>query len=530
MTISGCHNSRIAVDEAMQKRVNEYAKIKLTADISKLSDNDRKLLPYLIEAAQIMDDLYWKQTFGDKDGLLDTIRDPAAREFALINYGPWDRLSGDSSFVQGFEAKPLGANFYPKDMKTEEFEKLTDKAKTSEYTIIVRNADGALKVIPYHEAYKAEIEKAAGLMKKAAGFADDPGLKKYLNLRAEALLTDNYFESDIAWMDMKNNSIDFVVGPIENYEDGLFGYKAAYESYILIKDKEWSKKLEKYAALLPQLQAALPVSAEYKKELPGSDSDLGVYDAVYYAGDCNAGSKTIAINLPNNEKVQEMKGSRKLQLRNNMQFKFDQIVVPIGNILIDESERGHIKFNSFFENTMFHEVAHGLGIKNIIKGEGTVREALKEQYSSLEEAKADILGLFLVSELVKAGELKNTGLMDNYVTFLAGIFRSVRFGISSAHGKANMLTFYYFEEKGAFTRDATKGTYKVNFDKMKDAVGSLANKIIVIQGNGDYDAAQNWIEQNGNIKEALQKDLDRVGHANIPKDIIFEQGVKELGL
>lgn len=256
---------------------------------------------------------------------------------------------------------------------------------------------------------------------------------------------------------------------------------------------------------------------------------MNVYYALYYAGDCNAGSKTIAINLPNDEEVQAKKGSRRLQLKNAMQAKFDNILLPIADLLIDENQRKYVKFDAFFENVTFHEVAHGLGIKNTINNLGTVRDALKEQYPALEEGKADILGLYLVTKLYEMGELKSGELMDNYVTFLAGIFRSCRFGAASAHGKANMVRFYYFQDKGAFTRN-NNGKYSVNFDKMKDAVISSVQQILYIQGDGNYEAAKNLIEKDGYIKEELQKDLDRIKSANIPVDIVFEQGIEVLGL
>jgi hypothetical protein len=334
----------------------------------------------------------------------------------------------------------------------------------------------------------------------------------------------------MAWMDMKDNNIDFIVGPIENYEDRLFNYKAAHEAFILIKDLEWSQKLSRFAALLPALQRNLPVANKYKAEVPGSDSDLGVYDAVFYAGDCNAGSKTIAINLPNDPIVHIEKGSRKLQLKNSMRYKFDEILVPISKIVIDEEQRKHVTFDAFFENTMFHEVAHGLGIKNTINGKGTVREALKETYSPIEENKADILGLFMVSNLVEMGEMGEKDLMDNYVTFMAGIFRSVRFGAASAHGKANMMRFYYFQEQGAFTRNPENGTYKVDFEMMTKAMNSLAEKILVVQGDGNYQEAKKMLDEMGYIKEELQSDLNRINESNIPVDIRFKQGLKMLGL
>ncbi|KAF0199446.1 MAG: hypothetical protein FD166_569 [Bacteroidetes bacterium] len=511
------------------KRLATYATVRLTADISHLSDKEKQLLPLLFEAAQLMDDIYWQQAIGNKEAFLSGIGDEATRKFAEINYGPWDRLNGNESFIEGIGEKPLGANFYPVDMTKEEFDSLKNPDKTSLYTLIRRNEDSSLRVVWYHEAYASKIKKAADLLKQAATLAENAGLKKYLELRAEALLTDKYQESDFAWMEMKTSNIDFVVGPIENYEDALYGTKAAQEAFILIKDVEWSNRLAHFATLLPELQKGLPVDQKYKNEVPGSDADLNAYDVVYYAGDCNSGSKTIAINLPNDEEVQLKKGSRKLQLKNAMKAKFEKILLPISGILIDESQRGFIKFDAFFGNTMFHEVAHGLGIKNTLDGKGTVREALKEQYSALEEAKADILGLYMVTKLYEMGELKDGVVMDNYVTFMAGIFRSVRFGAASAHGKANMLTFAHFAENGAFTKQEN-GTYLVNFDKMKLAVESLGGMILALQGEGDYNRVKELILTKSVIPTQLQTDLDKLKGASIPVDIVFEQGKSELGL
>jgi hypothetical protein len=518
------------VDPVVQEKLDAFSPFKLTTDLSGLTANEKAILPNLIKAEDQMDNIFWKEAYGDRDELMKTLKDPAAREFAKINYGPWERLKENTAFVDGFEEKPIGSQLYPKDMSKEEFSSWENDTKSSLYTLIRRDKNGALESIPYHVAFKEEIEIAVKHIRKAAELADDAGLKKYLELRADALLSDEYLASDMAWMEMKTNSIDFVVGPIENYEDALFGYKAAYESYVLIKDKEWSNKLAKFAALLPELQKSLPVPDEYKSEVPGSDSDLGVYDAIYYAGDCNAGSKTIAINLPNDERVHLEKGSRKLQLKNSMKAKFEKILVPIANELMAEDQRKHITFDAFFENTMFHEVSHGLGIKNTINGLGPVRKVLSDQYSAFEEGKADIAGLFLVTKLTEMGEFGDKDLMDNYVTFMAGIFRSVRFGATSSHGKANMVRFNYFQEKGAFTRDEATGTYRVNFDEMTQAMIDLTGEILIIQGNGDYETAKKILSEKGYIKESLQKDLDRLKAKGIPKDIVFIQGIDALGL
>lgn len=516
----------------MEEKLAKYVKVPLTTDLSVLTAEERQMLPLLFDAAAIMDELFWLQAFGDKHSLLDTISDTAALQFAMINYGPWDRLDGQKPFLGGYGEKPKGANFYPADMTKEEFDAFEDQNKNSQYTLIRRDDQGKLISVWYHEAYAEQLQKAANLVSMASDLAMDKGLFNYLTLRAQSLLTSDYRSSDMAWLDMKDNTIDFVVGPIENYEDALYNNKAAFEAFILIKDKEWSSKLDRYTAFLPDFQKNLPVEPAYKNETPGtSGNQLNVYDVVYYAGDCNAGSKTIAINLPNDEVVREQKGSRKLQLKNAMQAKFDKILVPIANELIDESQRQHITFDAFFANTMFHEVAHGLGLSYLSKDKKvTVREALQDSYTSIEEGKADILGLYIVNQLYEKGELGEVDIRDYYTTFMASIFRSVRFGVSSAHGKANMMRFYFFQERGAFVRNAETGTYKIDYDKMKEAMNELTTLILTIQGDGDYQKATEWIARDGAIKAELQGDLDRLSGKNIPVDVVFEQGRQVLGI
>ncbi|MDQ8005114.1 MAG: Zn-dependent hydrolase [Pedobacter sp.] len=513
--------------EYVAQRLPIYEKVRLTTDLNLLTPNERKILPLLIEAAQIMDELFWKQAYPQRDSLLATIKDEKTREFLKINYGPWDRLNGDKPFVAGIGEKPLGVTFYPLDMTKEELERSDVKDKQGLYSVI-RREEGKLTSIPYHIYFATELQKASSLLKQAALIADDAGLKKYLNLRADALVTDNYTASDYAWLDMKSNGLDIIIGPIENYEDKLFNARASFESYVLIKDKEWSKRLAKYVSMLPELQKGLPVDAKYKKEVPGTDSELNAYDVVYYAGDCNAGSKTIAVNLPNDEKIQQEKGTRRSQLKNAMKAKFDKILVPISNVLIDKEQQKHIKFDAFFANVMFHEVAHGLGIKNTVTGKGMVRTALQEQYSWLEEGKADVLGLYMVTGLLKKGELEGD-IKDFYTTYMAGILRSVRFGASSAHGKANMQCFNFFQEKGAFERSA-QGTYKVNYDKFATAMNELSAVVLALQGNGDKSAVEKVQKERGIIKPELQRDLDKLAQKGIPVDVIFEQGVDVLGM
>ena len=516
---------------SMQALVDQYAVFRLEADLSHLSENDRQVVRLLIEAAQPMDGVFWQEAYGDNEAALALADgDEATRRFIEINYGPWDRLRGDGPFIDGIGDKPAGANFYPADMTADEFEAAAadNESLRSLYTLVRRDDDGALVARPYHQAFGEAHTAAAAKLREAAGLAGDPGLAHYLMLRAAALETDDYQASDMAWLDMKDNPIDVVIGPIETYEDQLFGAKAAHEGFVLIKDLAWSERLARFAALLPSLQESLPVPDEYKAETPGTDSDLNAYDAVYYAGDANAGAKTIAINLPNDEEVQLAKGTRRLQLKNAMQAKFDKIMVGIAEELIDEDQRQYVVFDAFFSNVMFHEVAHGLGIKNTINGRGTVREALREHASPMEEGKADVVGLHMVTQLFERGELTENSVEHHYVTFLAGIFRSVRFGAASAHGRANMVRFNYFREQGAFSRDEATGRYRVDFDAMREAVAGLSELILTLQGDGDYEGVAALIEEKGVVPPDLQADLDRLDAAGIPRDIVFEQGVSVL--
>ena len=514
----------------------KYDTVRLTADLSQLKDAGRQMLPLLIAAAQQMDSIYWMEVSGPADSVLGSVADPDLKRFVAINYGPWDKLDGDKPFVPGVGPKPEGARFYPADMTKAQFDSAVAASRDHGaalkglYTLVRRDSTGALMTVPYHEAFRGPTARAAALLRQASALAPDPGMKKYLSLRATALETDNYQPSDYAWLDMKNNGLDLVIGPIETYEDALFGYKAAHEAYVLVKDREWSARLARFAKVLPALQRGLPVEAKYKAERPGTDSDLNAYDAVFYAGQANAGGKTIAINLPNDEQVQLKKGTRRLQLKNAMKAKFDRILVPIADRLIAPDQRANISFDAFFQNTMFHEVAHGLGIKSTINGRGTVRAALKEQAGQLEEGKADVLGLYMIGALAQSGDLPGAKLNDNYVTFLASIFRSVRFGAADAHGRANVARFNFFKELGAFSRDSATGTYRANPDRMKLATDSLSATILRFQGNGDYDGVVAFMQKYGSIDPVLQGDLDRLSSAGIPVDVVFDQGPAVLGI
>ena len=511
------------------ERLSRYTTVRLAADTLLLTRWERRMLPLLVDAAREMHGIYWIQAFGNRDSLLRNVPQADARRLAEINVGPWDRLDGHAPFIAGAGPKPLGANFYPRDMTKEEFERAVaaggpraDSLK-SLYTMVRRDGSGQLVAIPYAQYFAAANARAAFKLRQAASLAEDPGLRRYLTLLSTALTTDRYQPSDLAWMDMKRNTLELVLGPIETYEDELLGYKAAHEAFVLVKDQSWSRRLAKYARMLPALQRGIPVPAAYKRERPGTDADLNAYDVVYVAGQANVGAKTIAINLPNDETVQLRKGTRRLQLKNAMRAKFDRILLPIAQELIVDDQLPRVTFDAFFGNVMFHEVAHGLGIKNTIDGRGTVRAALKEKAGALEEGKADILGLYMVRQLNAQGEMGTESIDDNYVTFLASLFRSVRFGAGDAHGRANVVAFNYLQQAGAFTREAT-GKYRVNFARMRSAADALSRDILTLQGNGDYDGVARLYAERGVIGAALQADLDRLRVKGIPVDIVYDQG------
>ena len=505
----------------MKEKVESYATVEVTSPLyDALSDNDKKIVGLFRQAGEIMDGLFWKQTFGDK-AEIEALPEGYTKKYAMINYGAWDHLDDNMPFIEGYGAKPLGCQYYPQDMTMEEWNAFEDPDKLSLYTVIRRDENGALKTVWYRDEYKEELEKVCALLEEAAALTDNEGMRNYLTERVKAFRTDDYLASDLAWMDMKDCNMDLVIGPIENYDDHLFEAKAAYECFILLKDETRSANLAKYVALLPELQKALPCAPEYKTFVPGTSSDLNVYDAIYYAGDCNAGSKTIAINLPNDERVHAAKGARRLQLYNSMMAKFDKIMKPIGDVLMTPDQVGYLIADAFFWNVTFHEVAHGLGVKQTVNGKGTVDAAMGSEKTTWEEAKADILGLFMVSKLIDMGEITDITKEQSIATFIAGIVRSVRFGYASSHGKANMMCYNFMEENGAFTRDA-EGRYVVDFEKAPAVIDAWANLILETQATGNLEFAQKYSAENASIREALASDIEKVNNAGIPRDIIFE--------
>lgn len=539
--IAGCNNSTTpdntvpednipeVKERSISDKLSDYSEVALKTDLELLDDNEKKVIPILIKAAEIMDKIFWKQCFGDKEKLMNSIEDTDLKKYAEINYGPWDRLDGNKPFIEGYDKQPIGANFYPEDIKYLQFVDMKYEDKFSMYTILRRNTDGSLYTVPYSQAYTTDLEAAASLLREAASITNDKDFANYLQLRANALLSDNYFDSDLALLDLKNNKLEFLIGPVEDIEDRFLNTKTSFEAYMLLKDKDASEKVHKYVSLLPELQKTLPVSEAYKNYEPAV-SDMYIYNAIYYAGFCNAGGKTISVNRPRDPRVHMKKGIRNMQFKNIMKHKFEKILQPISKVMIDDEQQQHVKFESFYLNNLFFEIAEGMGMVQTLNNKGTVKEALKSYYNVINTGKADILRLFLISKLHEMGEVKECEIMDNYVTFMADLFRSVRFGTGHPQGKANMIRFYFFQEAGAFTRDNGTGKYHVNFAQMKSAIAELTTRILLIQGDGDYNAAKELVEEKGFIRDELKNDIVRIEEAGIPKDLIFSQGIEVLGL
>ncbi|MBI5540789.1 MAG: Zn-dependent hydrolase [Bacteroidia bacterium] len=514
----------------VNERINEYAVIPLVSDLSKLTDKDKEMLTILISACKIMDEIFWMQSYGIKDSLFAGLKNPEEAKLCDINYGPWDRLNGNEPFLENVNKKPIGAGFYPSDIKYLPFIDMKFEDKISMYTVVKRSEDGSLYTQPYHVAYKDKLEKAADLLKKAAKISENKDFAKFLNLRAEALLNDDYYPSEMFWMDMESNNIDLIIGPIESEEDRFINTKTAYEAFLLIKDLEWSNKLKNYSSMVPEIKNQLPLDDNYKNQIIFTKTNIGVYDAIFYGGYANAGAKNISINHPKDGRILMEKGSKKMQFKNAMKAKFDKILQPISNILISDNERKNVKFDAFFINNVNYEIADAIVVKTTINNKGPVKDALKDYYPTINSLKADILNLYIITKLHEKGVIKEVELLDNYVIFMTNVIRSVRFGATYSQGSSNIICFNVLQEMQAFTRDEKTGTYSVNFDKMKSSIESFSSDIMKILAEGNYDAAKELIESKGNMQPTLQEDLKRISSAGIPTDITFEQGEQVLGL
>jgi Peptidase family M49 len=513
-------------------KIQRFAPTDVTADTSQLSDGDRRALDKLIEAAKLLDPLFLRQVWSGNEALRKKLEADTSREgrerlhYFMINKGPWSRLDKNEPFIDAVpREKPPQAGFYPDDMTKDEFNSwlatLSEQDKqraTGFFTVIRRGSDGKLKIVPYHEEYREFLEPAAKLLKEAAELTTNQTLKNFLAKRAEAFLSDDYYASDVAWMDL-DAPIDVTIGPYETYEDELFGYKAAFEAFITLRDEAESAKLVKFGGYLQEIEDNLPMDARYRNPKLGAASPIRVVDNVFCSGDGNRGVQTAAFNLPNDEKVVKEKGSKRVMLKNVQEAKFNKVLVPISKTVLDPSQQSQISFDAFFTHILCHELMHGLGPHNIKVGgrDTSVRKELKELYSAIEEAKADITGLWALQYLIDKGALDHAMERDLYTTYLASSFRSVRFGITEAHGKGQAMQFNYLLDEGGFKMDQTAGTVGVDTSKIKDAVRKLANEILTIEAEGSYDKAKALLDKYALIRPEMQKALDKL--SEVPVDI-----------
>ncbi|HMN50145.1 MAG TPA: peptidase, partial [Ignavibacteriaceae bacterium] len=518
----------------LKEEIAKFIPVEIKYDKNILTDREKIVLDKLVQASMLIDTIYLGQVYAKnydiKNELLKKTDEISKLQLELfdIMFGPFNRLEDDKPFI-GTDKKPLGANFYPSDMTNEEFENWIkqhpqdEKLFTSELTVI-RRQNGKLVAIPYSEYYKEPLTKISNLLKEAAEYADNPSLKKYLLSRAAAFLSNDYYQSDMDWMDLKNHSIEVIIGPYEVYEDGLFNYKASFESFVTIKDPVETKKLEVFAKYLSDIEKNLPLDDKHKNYQRGSESPIVVANEVFTAGDTKAGVQTLAFNLPNDERVRKAKGSKKVMLKNVHEAKFEKLLKPIAEIVLDPSELQYVTFDAFFNHTLMHEMSHGVGPGFItINGRQTeVKKELKETYSTIEECKADILGMYNNIFMIEKGVYPKEMEKQTWVTFLAGAFRSMRFGISEAHGGGNAIIYNYLLGKGAYVYDEKNQKVSVNFEKIFPALKELANLILTIQAEGNYQGAKDLIAKyavSSPSMQVLTKKLE-----SLPVDIkpVFE--------
>ena len=516
----------------LARKLRRFSPTDLTASTAHLSANDRKALAKIIEAAKLMDPLYLRQVWSGNETLkkkLAADKTPAGRlrlHYFLINDGPWSRIDSKEPFIDGVpHEKPLGANHYPEDMTKEEFnawvEKLPEAEKqkaTGFFWMIRRDANRKLMTVPYSKAYAAFLVPAAKLLREAAALTTNQTLKNFLTKRADAFGTDDYYASDVAWMEL-DSPIDVTFGPYETYEDELFSYKAAFEAYVTLRDEAESAKLVKFSGYLQELEDNLPIDPKYRTAKLGPASPIRVVNEVFASGEGNSGVQTAAFNLPNDERVVEEKGSKRVMLKNVQEAKFKKTLVPISQVVLSAADQKALAFESFFTHILTHELMHGLGPHNIIvNGEPTtVRKQLKELSSAIEEAKADISGLWALQYLMDKGVIDKSMERSMYTTYLASAFRSVRFGITGAHGKGMALQFNYLTDEGAIKFEENKGTFSVDHTKIKNAVRKLSAEIMTLQAEGSYDKAKALLDKYAVMRAPMKNALDRL--QDVPVDI-----------
>jgi hypothetical protein len=514
----------------LDEKISKFVETDIKYDTTLLDGKQSEVVENLYYAAKIMDEIFLDQVYSKNreihhqlEASTETIDQKRLKLFNIM-FGPFDRLNHDEPFY-GDHQKPLGANFYPEDMTKQEFLQWLEaypeqeKAFTSEFTVIRRSQNGQLTAIPYSVYYQTELKKAVAYLKQAAESAENLSLKNYLITRADAFLSNDYYQSDMAWMDLKDHRIEVVIGPYEVYEDALFNYKAAFECFITLRDPEESDKLARFGTYLIDIEKHLPIPDKYKNFDRGLESPIVVAQEVFSAGDTKAGVQTIAFNLPNDERVRQAKGSKKVMLKNVSEAKFNKLLLPIAQKILDNSQLNRITFEAFFNHTLMHEISHGVGPGFItVNGRETeVKKELKETYSTIEECKADILGMYNNLFMIEKGEFPASFEQEVWSTFLAGIFRSVRFGISEAHGSGNAIIFNFLLEKGGYLFDQSSEKVMVNFDKIYPTVEELATLLLTIEAEGDYQAAQELLQKYAILSTPMEILIAKL--SDLPVDI-----------
>jgi hypothetical protein len=529
--IAGCASPK-EQESPLAAKIRRFVPTVITADTSKLSDGDRKALHKLVEAAAIMDKIYGHQVWSGYDALQIRLEADSSEEgkerlhYFLINRGPWSRLDHNEPFIDGVpRVKPPGANYYPEGMTKEEFltwlatlPETERKSATGFYTIIRRGPDRKLTIVPYSQEYRDLLVPAAALLREAAEYTDNASLKKFLTLRADAFLSNDYYASEVAWMDL-DSPIEPTIGPYEVYMDELFNYKAAFEAFICLRDDAETSRLARFSAQLQDIEDHLPIEKRYRNPRLGALAPIRVVEEVVTGGEARAGVQTAAFNLPNDERVTAEKGSKRVMLKNVQEAKFRAILTPIAAIAIDPAQQPLVSFDPFFTHILAHELMHGLGPHSItVNGKATtVRQALRELYSAIEEAKADISGLFALQYLIDKGVLDRSMEQKIYVTYLAGVFRSIRFGLNDAHGKGMALQFNYLLDHGAIVYNANGGWYSADPEKFKTATRDLTGEIMTLQAEGSYDKAKALLDNYAVIRPEMQKTIDAL--KDLPVDI-----------
>ena len=530
VAIPRAQETQVAETVKLRRMTARFAPTDIRADVSMLSGTDRQVLVKLIQASKILDALFLRQVWvGNEAMLIDLARDgsPEGRarlHYFLINKGPWSRLDHNAVFVPGAPAKPEGGSFYPEGSTKDEIDRWVqsrpgadrDRA-TGFFTAIRRAADGTFTPVPYNVEYSAEVTRVASLLREAAALATGPTLKAFLARRADAFISNDYYDSDVAWMEI-TGAIEPTIGPYEVYEDEWFNYKAAFESFITIRDEVESAKLQKFAGELQDIENHLPIDPKYRNPALGGLAPIVVVNEIYAAGDANRGVQTAAFNLPNDERVVREKGAKRVMLKNVQDAKFAKTLVPIAKVVLSPGDQQSLSFDAFFTHIVAHELMHGLGPHSItVSGrQTTVRQEFKETYSAIEEAKADISGLFAVQYLIDKGTLPKSLEKTLYTTFLASTFRSIRFGINEAHGRGIAIQLNYLLDHGGFTarRD---GTFAVNLSRVKEGVAGLTREIMTLQAEGDYAKAAALRDRLGVVRPQVQRALDRL--TAVPVDI-----------